>query len=177
MTGLRIDAGPVTLRRWRESDIDALVAEADNRAVWRNMLDVFPHPYTRSDGELWIGRCMRQEPPADLVLALEDQLIGACGANRRSGVSRYTANVGYWLGENHWGRGIMTEAFGRFLEYVWETFDVERLEAEVFAWNQASVRVLEKNGFIREGTRRRAIYKDDEFVDEHFYSLLRSEAS
>jgi ribosomal-protein-alanine N-acetyltransferase len=69
----------------------------------------------------------------------------------------------------------MTAAFGAFLDYVWETFDVERLQAEVFAWNPASARVLEKNGFALEGTRRKAIYKDGELIDEWFYSLLRDD--
>ncbi len=173
---LPLSAGPVTLRRWRESDRDALVAEANSRAVWRNLMHVFPHPYTEKDAVEWIARCIDQEPPRDLVIAKDDQLVGVCGLDVGSGVSRYTGSVGYWLGENHWGQGIVTVAFAAFLSYVWETFDVERLQAEVFAWNPGSARVLEKNGFKLEGTRRRTIYKDGEFVDEWFYSLLRDEA-
>ena len=172
---LPIAAGSVVLRRWRVTDQDALVAEANSRQVWRNLTHVFPHPYTRADAEFWNERCLQQNPARDLVVAQGDLLIGVCGVDPGEGVSRYTAGVGYWLGEKHWGRGIMTRALAAFLDYVWDTWPVERLQAEVFAWNPGSIRVLEKNGFVREGTRRRAIYKDGELVDEHFYALLRDE--
>ncbi|MDJ0954115.1 MAG: GNAT family N-acetyltransferase [Acidimicrobiia bacterium] len=175
MIRLPLTAGPVTLRTWRESDHEALVAEANSHAVWRNLTHMFPHPYTADDAAEWIGRCLEEEPPRNLVVARNDRLIGVCGIDLGEGVSRFTGNVGYWLGEDHWGRGIMTVAFAAFLDYVWETFAVERLQAEVFAWNPASAGVLEKNGFTREGTRRKAIYKDGELIDEWFYSLLRHE--
>lgn len=165
----------LTLRRWRDSDIPALVAEANSRAVWRNMLHVFPHPYTEQDAISWVALCQGQDPSLDLVVAQGDRLIGVCGVRPGEGVSQYTASVGYWLGESHWGQGIMTAAFGAFLEYVWETFDVKRLQAEVFAWNPASARVLEKNGFRLEGTRCRAVFKDGELIDESMYTLFRSE--
>jgi RimJ/RimL family protein N-acetyltransferase len=176
MNVLPIDAGTVTLRGWRAEDEHALVAEANSRAVWRNLTHVFPHPYTRADAVGWIERCSAQDPPADLVVAHNDRLIGVCGLDRGEGVNHFTANVGYWLGEQHWGKGLMTAAFSAFLDYVWATFDVRRLQAVVFAWNPASSRVLEKSGFTLEGVRRNAIYKDGEIVDELFYSLLRSEA-
>ncbi len=174
---MHLEAGQVVLRSWRDSDHEALVAEANSRAVWRNLLHVFPHPYTDRDAEEWIAGCLDQDPAEDLVIARDDRLIGVCGVKMGSGVSRFTASVGYWLGERHWNMGIMSEALPVFLGYVWATFDVHRLQAEVFAWNPASARVLEKNGFILEGTRRRAIFKDGEFVDERFYSLLRDEAT
>ncbi|MCP4964417.1 MAG: GNAT family N-acetyltransferase [bacterium] len=170
-----LDAGPVTLRPWRESDHSVLIEEANSRAVWRNLLHQFPHPYTVEDATEWIDYCLAQDPVRDLVIARDDRLIGVCGASPGEGVNQYTATVGYWIGEAHWGKGFASDALSRFVGYVWDTFDVERLQAEVFAWNPASARVLEKNGFVLEGTRRQAIHKDGEFVDEWFYSLLRSE--
>ena len=170
-----LKAGSVTLRRWRKTDHADLIQEADNRAVWRNLTHVFPHPYTPEAATEWIERCIEQEPATDLVVAYDDRLIGVCGLFIGEGVSAYTGGVGYWIGEDHWGNGYASAAFARFLAYVWDTFDVQRLQAEVFAWNPASARVLEKNGFVMEGTRRRAIHKDGKFVDEWFYSLLRSE--
>ena len=168
-------SGPVALRRWRTSDHSVLVEEANSRAVWRNLLDGFPNPYTSDAATKWIDRCLAQDTALDLVVTRNDRLIGVCCVTPGEGVSAYTAKVGYWLGEKHWGNGFASAAFARFVVYVWETFDVERIQAEVFAWNPASARVLEKNGFVLEGTRRRAIHKDGEFVDEWFYSLLRSE--
>lgn len=173
---LPLDAGPVTLRRWKASDLEDLVAEANSRAVWRNLTHRFPHPYTAADASFWIERCLSQDPPQDLVIAGGKRLIGVCGMDRGEGVSHYTAEVGYWLGERHWGKGIMTVALRAFARYVWETFDVQRLQSTVFAWNPASGRVLERNGFTLEGVHRSAIYKDGEFVDLLHYSLLRSEA-
>ena len=172
---LPIAAGPVALRVWRSDDVEALVAEANSRAVWRNLTHVFPHPYTTHDAVEWIGRCREEDPPRNLVVARNDRLIGVCGIDLGEGVSTFTGTVGYWLGERHWGRGLASAAFAGFLEYVWETFPVQRLQAEVFAWNPASARVLEKNGFEREGTRRKAIYKDGELIDEWMYTLFREE--
>lgn len=172
---LPVTAGPVTLRRWLRSDINDLVTEGNSRAVWRNLIHLFPHPYTREAADAWIERCIDQEPARDLVIALDDRLIGVCGIDVGEGVGAFTGSVGYWLGENHWGKGYATAALAGLLDYIWVTFEVQRLQAEVFAWNPASARVLEKNGFVLEGTRRQAIYKDGEFVDEGFYSLLRSD--
>lgn len=168
-------AGAATLRGWVPTDEIALVREADNRAVWRNMTHTFPHPYTLEDARQWIARCKGQDPPSDLVIDVGGELAGVCGLVLGEGVSSQAARVGYWLGEQHWGSGIATTVLSSFLGYIWETFDVQRLQAEVFAWNPASARVLEKNGFQLEGTRRRAIFKDGELVDEWFYSLLRSD--
>ncbi len=175
---LPLDAGPVVLRRWRDSDHNALAEEGNSRAVWRNMIHQFPHPYTEADAVHWIERCKGQDPPRDLVVAQADRLIGVGGAEPHGdGVSRYTASIGYWLGERHWGRGIGTAVCAALLHYAWTTFDVERIQAEVFAWNPASVRVLEKNGLELEGRRRKAIFKDGQFVDELIYSILRSDSS
>ncbi len=173
---LPLDAGPVVLRRWRDSDWEALAEEGNSRAVWRNMVHQFPHPYTEADAVKWIERCCAQEPPQDLVVAQSDRFIGVGGVEPHGdGVSRYTASIGYWLGEKHWGHGIGTAVCAALLRYAWATFDVERIQAEVFAWHPASARVLEKNGFRLEGTRRRAIFKDGELIDESMFTVFRSD--
>ncbi len=173
---LPLEAGPVVLRRWRETDTEAVVREADSRAVWRNLTHVFPHPYTGDAAREWIAHCQGQEPASDLAITLDDQVIGSCGISVGKGVGAYTGDVGYWVGERHWGKGMASAALAAFLQYVWATFEVERLQAEVFAWNPASAHVLERNGFVLEGTRRLAIHKDGEIIDEWFYALLRSES-
>jgi RimJ/RimL family protein N-acetyltransferase len=143
--------------------------------VWRNLTHLFPHPYTPEDAAEWIARCRNQDPPLDLVIDLGGQLVGVCGIELGEGVRAHTGEVGYWLGEAHWNQGIASAAVESFLEYIWETCDVARLHASVFAWNPASARVLEKSGFRLEGTQRKAIFKDGEFIDEWIYSLLRSD--
>jgi RimJ/RimL family protein N-acetyltransferase len=173
MRELSINAGVATLRTWRLDDVDDLVARADNRAVWMNMTDMFPSPYTQSDGTAWIARCRDQDPPRDLVIAVADSLVGGCGFVPREGVEAGSGVIGYWLAESHWGRGIASAAVKAFLGYVWESFAVHRLEARVFGWNPASSRVLDKNGFVLEGRRRNAIRKDGRTTDELIYGLLR----
>lgn len=170
---LPIEAGGAQLRAWRKDDLAALVVEANNRAIWRNMTHVFPHPYEKKDGEWWIARCLTQEPPRDLVVAVDGALVGVCGLTLGEGVESHVGTIGYWLGERHWDKGLGTSIVAAYVRYVWNTFSVTRLEAHVFAWNPASVRVLEKNGFRLEGKRRSAICKDGEVTDELIYGLLR----
>lgn len=176
VTELPIEAGPVSLRKWRRSDTQDLVQQANNRAVWRNMTHLFPHPYRVADANAWIDACLADDPPGHLVIGVDGRFAGVCGVDIGRGVGAHAGRIGYWLGEAYWGRGHATAALAAFLRYVWDTFQVERLQTEVFAWNPASARVLEKNGFELEGTRRKAICKDGDFVDEWIYSLLRSES-
>lgn len=175
MTRLPIHSGLVALRELRLADAPALVTEANSRAVWRNLTHLFPHPYTNTDALQWIERCLEQDPPASLAITVDNRLAGVCGITIGSGVGEFAGNVGYWLGEQFWGQGVASTVLAAFLDYVWDTFAVERLQAEVFAWNPASARVLERNGFQLEGTRRKAIHKDGELIDEWVYSLLRSD--
>ena len=177
MNDSRTAASQVTLRRWRHDDLAPLVRNADNRAIWRNMTDIFPHPYTVADGEEWIARCLVQTPPRDLVIAVAGEFVGVCGFAPGQGVQSNMGTVGYWVGEEHWGHGIATAALAQFLTHVWGSFPVWRLEARVFAWNPASARVLEKNGFSLEGVRRSAIRKAGETTDELIFGLLRGKAT
>jgi [ribosomal protein S5]-alanine N-acetyltransferase len=176
VSALPLAAGSAELRTWSPGDLDALVRKADSEAVWRNLTEAFPRPYTRGDGEQWIAQCLEQQPPRDLVISIADELAGACGIALGVGTAQQTAAIGYWLGQEHWGKGVATAALGSFLSYVWDTFPVARLQASVFAWNPASARVLEKNGFSLEGTLRQAVHKDGEITDELIYGLLREDA-
>lgn len=176
MSGLPRRSGDVVLRAWQPEDEVALVAEANSRAVWRNLTHLFPHPYTAQDAREWVAACRKQDPSRDLVIQVADEFAGVCGIVLGEGVGARTGRVGYWLGERFWDRGITSTALAAFLDYIWETFDVYRLQAEVFSWNPASARVLEKNGFSHEGTRRQAIFKDGELIDEWMYTLFRPES-
>ena len=175
MTGLPRAAGGATLRGWEPTDVESLVTEANSHAIWRNLTHMFPHPYTGGEAREWIAACREQDPPRDLAIDINGRVAGSCGIQLGRGVSRYTGHVGYWLGERHWNQGIATGVVASLVEYIWETFDVHRLEAEVLAWNPASARVLEKNGFELEGTRGEAIFKDGQLIDEWMYVLFRSE--
>ncbi|GBD85617.1 putative ribosomal N-acetyltransferase YdaF [bacterium BMS3Abin02] len=173
---MELDAGSCTLRPWRSGDRDTLATLADDRRIWRNMTDIFPHPYTIDDAEDWITKCSREgDPPFSFTIVVDSAPVGGIGAHLLSGEQRHVANVGYWLTPGVWGRGIATDALRRFTRYLFDTFDVSRLYATVFGWNPASARVLEKCGYRLEGRRRDAIVKQGRVTDLLEYGLLQSD--
>lgn len=163
-----------TLRAWRRGDESSLVRHANNRNVWLNLRDRFPHPYTAADAEAWIGTASAESPVANFAIVLADEAVGGIGLTPGTDIFRHSAEIGYWLGEPFWGRGIATEAVRAVTAYAFEYFDVCRLEAGVFEWNPASMRVLEKVGYVREGRARLGVTKDGRRGDRLLYALVRS---
>jgi RimJ/RimL family protein N-acetyltransferase len=159
------------LRRWGYGDEQSLAAHANNRAVWRNLRDTFPHPYTLSDAHGWIGaRESDQEPLGQFAIEVAGDAVGGIGFEPGRDVHARTAEIGYWLGQPYWGRGIATEALGLMTAYAFETFHFDRVEAHVFDWNPASARVLEKCGYTREGRLRNKVFKDGQVIDDLIYA-------
>jgi RimJ/RimL family protein N-acetyltransferase len=164
----------IHLRRWRAFDIDGLVRCANNRKIWINLRDRFPHPYTRADAEAWLALCEAQaEPQLNFAIDLDGEAIGGIGFERMTDVHRMTAEVGYWIAEPFWGRGIASLALAQATAYGFDTLGLERIQAMVFEGNAASMRVLEKNGFEFEGRLRRYILKESRFLDAMMYARLR----
>ena len=163
-------------RTWRSTDVEALCKHANNRAVWRGLLDRFPHPYTRTDAERWIAlNHATLTAPQNFAIELDGEAIGGVGLDRRQDVFAGTAEIGYWVSEAFWGRGVATAAAAFISDYAFGSFPIERLQAGVFDGNRASVRVLEKVGFLLEGRLRRAVKKDGEFTDLLMFARLRSD--
>jgi RimJ/RimL family protein N-acetyltransferase len=162
-----------TLRGWRHGDEASLVRYANNRNVWLNLRDRFPHPYTAADADAWIGTASVQAPLANFAIVVSGEAIGGIGLELGTDVFRRSAEIGYWLGEPFWGRGIATEAVRAVTQYAFDYFDVRRLEAGVFEWNPASMRVLEKAGYTREGRARLSVIKDGRRGDRLLYGLVR----
>lgn len=166
----------ITIRPWRLADKPALLRYANNRNVWINLTDIFPHPYTPEDADRWLWRCgAQQEPHTAMAIDLAGEAIGATGIELKQDVYRKSASIGYWLGEPFWGRGFATRALQLMTEYALAHFDITRLQASVFDWNPASARVLEKNGYRLEARLRQRIYKDGRYADELIYAKLRGE--
>ncbi len=163
-----------TLRPWAAADAPALQRHADDREVWRNLRDRFPHPYTAADAELWLAWVMAQQPCTHWAIAVDGEAGGGIGFTLGEDVHERMAEVGYWLGRRFWGRGIATEALCAVTSHAFAAYDLERVEAHVFGWNAASVRVLEKAGYAREGCLRRAVVKDGEVTDLLIYGILRA---
>jgi RimJ/RimL family protein N-acetyltransferase len=170
---VEIATARLLLREFRPGDEDSLVRNADDRRVWLHLRDRFPHPYTRADAEQWIAHARGEAPPSSLAIVLGDEVIGGVGFERGSDVTRFNAEVGYWVGARHWGHGYATEAVAAFVDYVFASFPFERLQAWVFAPNLSSRRVLEKCGFELEGVARRSVFKENRFLDSYLYARLR----
>lgn len=165
----------IELRNWRADDAHSLARHANNRRVWRNLRDHFPHPYTLDDANRWICYARDIAPHSNFAIAVRDEAVGGAGLSLREDVYRRSAEVGYWLGEAHWGRGIATRVVRAVADYAFDSFDVCRLWAEVFEWNAASMRVLEKCGFALEARLRKSVTKDGQTVDALLYALLRED--
>ncbi|HSB11956.1 MAG TPA: GNAT family N-acetyltransferase [Blastocatellia bacterium] len=163
-----------TLREWRPGDEDSLVRHANNRSVWRNLRDAFPHPYTLSNAKHWIQIANPTTPITNFAIVVDDSAVGAIGLALKEDVFRRSAEIGYWLGEEYWGRGIVTEAVRAVTDYAFATFDLCRVYAGVFEWNLGSMRVLEKAGYEFECRLRKSVTKDGQTIDELIYAVLRT---
>ncbi|GAB2800623.1 GNAT family N-acetyltransferase [Rhabdobacter roseus] len=166
----------IKLRPYRREDAENLVRYANNPGVTRGVRDSFPSPYTSADAQVWIAQCL-EEPAAsrqlNRAITLADELIGGIGVIPNGDVFRYSAEVGYWLGEPFWGQGYASDALRQITALAFAQTDLHRLYAGVFAFNQASMRVLEKAGYHREAIHQSAVYKEGQFWDEHLFVKFR----
>ena len=162
-----------TLRAWKPGDEESLVGHANNRAIWRNLRDAFPHPYTLADAASWIQIANPTSQITNFAIVVDGSAVGGIGLVLKDDVFRRSAEIGYWLGQEFWGRGIVTEAVRAVTDYAFATFDVCRLFAGVFEWNPASMRVLEKAGYEFECRMRKSVTKDGETIDELIYAAIR----
>ncbi len=163
------------LRPWTEADVDTLVALANDRTIWRNMRDQFPHPYTPDNAVFFLNN-LANNAELGIVRAIETAagtVVGSVGIHFKNDVNRRSAEIGYWLGTAFWGSGLMTEAVRTLTDYAFSAFDLARIYGLVFAWNPASGRVLEKAGYMLEARLRDAITKDGETIDGLLYARLR----
>jgi ribosomal-protein-alanine N-acetyltransferase len=161
------------LRPYRDGDQASIVRHANNRHVWINLRDRFPHPYTREDADGWIREVAGRNPPTQCAIAVGGEVAGGIGLTLQEDVHRRSAEIGYWLGEPFWGRGIMSEAVPAFTTYGFATFDLCRVYATVFEWNPASARILEKSGYVLEGRLRKSVTKDSRTIDQLLYACIR----
>ena len=174
---LPTDIPDCVLRSWQDTDKNALILHANNRQIWRNLAGTFPHPYTEDDALKWIEIANRSGRDVNLAVEFSGKAIGGIGIRAGNDVTIYTTTLGYWIGETYWGNGIATAAVKAMIAYVLLSNEFTRLEARVFAWNPASMRVLEKVGFVREGVLKSSIFKDSQIVDSVLYALVRDPKS
>ncbi len=163
------------IRDIQNNDIDCIVRYADNLKISSNLRDAFPFPYTNEDAETWLAAIDDCFPKRSFAIATNNELIGAIGIEPCRDVNRFSGELGYWLAEPYWGKGITTAAVKVFIKYVFEYYDLIKIFAYVFSSNPASGRVLEKAGFKLEGNLRHQIVKNGKVLDQLVYGILKEE--
>lgn len=161
-----------SVRPWLKTDGDALVRHANNINVARNLRDRFPHPYTKNDAKFFLKHAAAAEDPTNLAIEVDGEAVGAVGYVPGHDIERFCAEIGYWLGEEFWGRGIATEALVLVTELAFHELNFLRLYALPFAENAASARVLEKAGYSREALLRSSAVKYGEVKDQLLYARI-----
>ena len=166
------------IREWRSSDAADLAAALSNKNVQDNLRDGLPFPYTEKDGLDYINAMLSADKNDTFAFAVtvNDKAIGSIGVFRQGNIHRLTAELGYYIAEEYWGKGVMTEAVKQICEYVFAKSDIIRIYAEPFSYNSASCRVLEKAGFQFEGLLRQNAVKNNKVVDMKIYALIKERA-
>jgi ribosomal-protein-alanine N-acetyltransferase len=156
----------VIIRPLEKKDAEELAFVANNKKIWNNLRDSIPSPYSIEDANQWIANVNKDGPATSFAIVREGNVVGTVGCILGKDNSRKTIEIGYFVGESFWGKGIATEAVKHLLQYIIQTFDCIRVEAHVFAQNKSSMKVLEKNGFYLEALRKRAVIKNNEVIDD-----------
>jgi ribosomal-protein-alanine N-acetyltransferase len=162
-----------TIRTLRASDAPRLAQIANDRDIWRNLRDRFPHPYELAHAEGFIRHILTSTREHAFAICLGDELAGVISVNVGEDIYRRTAEIGFWLGAEARGKGIATDAVAAVSAWAFDTLDLVRIHAAVFVWNPGSARVLEKAGYSLECRACNAAFKDGQVVDEFIYSLVR----
>lgn len=154
------------IKKWELSDASELAAALSNKKVQDNLRDGLPYPYTEQDGKGYISAMLSadENDTFAFAIAVDNKVVGSIGIFRQGNIHRQTGELGYYIAEEYWGKGIMTEAVKQICEYVFEKSDIIRIYAEPFSYNIASCRVLEKAGFQYEATLRNNAVKMVKFL-------------
>lgn len=165
------------LRPYRKGDEFGLAKNANNKKIAKNLLEGFPNPYTLNEARKWVKMVLikyEKGPIINFVIDVDGDMVGSIGGyivDKRP----FTISFGYWLGEDYWGRGIMSEAVKLYTNYVFKNFkNISRIQSETFPWNKASQKVLKRNGFKLEGISRKSYLKDGKIIDDYKFAKLRN---
>lgn len=165
------------IRKWKLSDAKDLASVISNKKIQDNLRDGLPYPYTEQDATDYISAMLSEDENKTLAFAItiDNKAIGSIGAFRQKNIHRHTAEIGYYIAEEYWGKGLMTEAVKQICSYIFDKSNIVRIYAEPFSYNKASCRVLEKAGFLYEGTLRSNAIKNGKTIDMLIYSRLKTD--
>ena len=164
------------LREWHLSDAASLAENANNINIWNNLRDALPHPYSEEDGKNFIEVALSLPKPTTLLaIVVDEKAVGSIGITLHTDVERISAELGYFIGEKYWNRGIMTEIVKQMVKYAFTNFPhLHKIYATPFDFNTASHKVLQKAGFECEAILKRAVIKNEKIVDLHYYSIFKN---
>ena len=165
--------GKIILRSLNDNDSTELAQLANNKKIWDNLRDVIPFPYTIDDAIFFINMVKEENPVMTFVIEFERHLCGVIGLVGQKDVYRKTAEIGYWIGEPYWNKGIATVAVQLITEYGFDQLDYVRIHTGVFEYNTGSMKVLEKKGYKNEGVFEKAILKNGQVWNEHRFSKIK----
>jgi RimJ/RimL family protein N-acetyltransferase len=169
-----LQEGNIILRPVSKDDASALAQLANNRKIWINLRDLFPSPYSKEDAYNFIGMTQKEDPPMSFAIEYDRQFCGMVGLVGQSDVYKRTAEIGYWIGEPYWNKGIATIAVKLMTAYGFDQLDYIRIHAGVFEYNPCSMKVLTKNGYEKDGVFKSSIFKDGKIYDEYRFSKIKS---
>lgn len=170
---MELAEGKVRIRPLHYADRERLSKLANNKKIWLNVRDMFPHPYTIEDAEKFIDRVKQYDPQVTFAIEYDFKFVGAIGLVMQQDVYRFSAELGYWIGEPYWGKGIASKALSLMCKYAFDELKMEKLFASVFDGNEGSNKVLLKCGFQQEGIARKAVFKNNKFIDEYRFGKVK----
>jgi ribosomal-protein-alanine N-acetyltransferase len=170
---MRLELSRCIVRPWASTDAASLQRHANNRNVSRYLRDRFPFPYERQHADAFLTQLAEQAEPTAWAIEVDGEAVGGIGLEIRADIERVSAEIGYWLTERLWGRGIVTEVLTAVTEEAFKRFDLTRLYAVAFTDHAASIRVLEKAGYVREGRMRQSAIKDGTIRDQFLYAAYK----
>lgn len=162
------------IREWNLSDAEELAQIINNKNILNNLRDGLPYPYTVKDAEEYITAMLSSDKTKTFAFAIivDDRVVGSIGVFRCENIHFRAAEMGYYIGESYWGKGLGTSAVKQVCSYIFQHTDIIRIFAEPFAYNTASCRVLEKAGFQLEGVLRNNAVKNGQILDMKMYSKI-----
>ena len=163
------------LKKWSLNYAGDIAKAANSKKISGNLRDIFPYPYTKSDADGYIGLCITNGDAKQLcrAIVIDGTAIGGISVTLGEDIFRKSGEIGFWLAEEYWGRGIMTEAVTVICNTAFHVYDISRIFAVVFSHNRGSCRVLEKAGFVPEGVMKKGAYKNGQYIDYFMYALVK----
>lgn len=163
----------VNLRRFMDTDAESLAFHANNSKIPKYLTEGFPHPYNIEDAHTFIKTTKDFEKQSVFTIAIDGKASGGIGLQFQTNVYRFSAELGYWIGEAHWGKGIMTTAVKAMVRHAFEDLGFIRVYARVYHPNKASMKVLENAGFTLEGVARKGAVKNGEVLDVYMFAMVK----